>query len=347
VFKYRLFEAASGEMGALAGETLVGVKRSEVSAEQWDEFAKTCDASFRCSFAGVRLWQFEHDALSRIERLDIYLALSPTPIKIGQCAVGVGRRATVFTDTIQILPAFDSYFQRAMQAVLSHLGPGQYRYGSEWTIAPCRVRDVTSISGVSDVAARQVDVYAIDFSRWSDFDTYFQAVSTNAKRNINKARKAYDTLSVEERTSLGVFLNILPLQRLRHRLFVKKGVKSSIVTLFLRSAFRTLATSRYSSSASLAHGHQTLARFLQITFGRNSFYMEAAAESDHPYASSYLLREMVKRAFEQSDGRGRFVMGPDDHGQSGIPSWDGLVRSRLQWNAEAHPTSVFEFQYAP
>lgn len=346
MFKYRLFEAASDDISGLTGETLVRVKRSEVSAEQWDDFAKLCDASFRCSFAGARLWQFEHDPLCRIERLDIYLALNPTPIKIGQCAVGIGRRSTVFTDTIQILPAFDSYFQQSMQAVLLHLGPGQYKYGSEWTIAPCRVREVTSIEGVTGVSAREVDVFAIDFTRWSDFESYFQAVSTNAKRNINKARKTYESLTVEEKTKVGVFLNILPLQRLRHRLFVKKGVKSSIVTLFLRSAFRTLATSRYSSSARLADGSATLARFLQITFGRNSFYMEAAAESDHPYASAYLLREMVKRAYEQSGGLGRFVMGPDDHGQSGTPSWDGLVRSRLQWNASAHPTSVFEFTYA-
>ncbi|SFB63001.1 hypothetical protein SAMN03159496_06136 [Rhizobium sp. NFR07] len=346
MYKYKTIEAASDGPLGLAGETIVGAKRSEVSAEEWDEFAKLCDASFRCSYAGTRLWQFEHDPLCRIERLDIYLALSLTPIKIGQCAVGIGRRSSVFTDTIQILPAFNSYFQQSMQAVLRHLGPGQYKYGSEWTIAPCRVHEVASIAGVKDVHARHVDVFAIDFTRWNDFETYFQAVSTNAKRNINKARKTYEKLTVQEQRKLNVFLNILPLQRLRHRLFVKKGVKSSIFTLFLRSAFRTLATSRYSSSARLADGHATLARFLQITFGRNSFYMEAAADSGHPYASAFLLREMIKRAFEQSGGLGRFVMGPDDHGQAGTPSWDGLVRSRLQWNASAHPTSVFEFTYA-
>lgn len=346
MFKYRAIEALPNAADPFAETGLVTVTKSQSSADQWDEFAKDCDASFRCCYTGARLWQFEHDPLSRIERLDLFLQLGSTRMKIGQCSVGVGRNFMVFTDTIQILPAFENCWFQCMQAVLRHLGPGRYRYGSEWTIAPCRASAVSEMAGVTGVRARFVDVFAIDFRRWADFDTYVQSISTNAKRNINKARKTYDHLEVQERTKMGVFLNILPLQRLRHRLFLKKGVKSSLIALFARSALRTLATPHYSSAAILAHGSQTLARYLQITFGRNSFYMEAAADGDHPYASSYLLREMVKRSFERSNGVGHFVMGPDDHGQSGTASWDGLARSRLQWNASPHPTSILEFEYS-
>jgi hypothetical protein len=345
VFEYEAPAPVDSEVDAASERLAINVCQSAISADNWDDFAKSCDASFRCSYAGTHLWQFEHDIFSRVERLELFFQSGSDPIKIGQCAVGIGRSRMVFSDTIQILPEFEQLWSDCMEAILRHLGPGLYQYGSEWTIAPCRAQATASLSGVAGLRSRFVDVQAIDFTRWSDFATYYQSVSTNARRNIKKAEKTYDQLAFREQTGSSVFIDLLPLQILRHRLFGRKGIKSSLTALIFRSTIRTLATSRYSVSVSLTHNSQTIARYLGINFGRNCFYMESAAEHEHPYAASYLLKEMIGRSYTGSAGRGHFVMGPDDHQQRGQPAWDGLVRSRQQWNVSSFPTSVITFQY--
>lgn len=344
MFEYQVFDEVMEE-AAPVGDRAVEVVRSTASSDEWDEFAKACDASFRCSYAGTHLWQLEHHVFSKVERLEFYLKIGPCPIKIAQCAIGIGRAASVFSDTLQILPAFDVFFSDCLSAALELLGPGQYQYGSEWTIAPCRAATVSAISGISALQSRFVEVQAIEFSQWRDFASYYQSVSTNARRNVKKAEKAYDALTFSDQSGSGVLMDVVPLQVLRHKLFLRKGVRSSLAGLILRSTLRTIATSRYSVSVSLAHRAQTLARYLGINFGRNVFYMESAAEQDHPYAASFLLKEMIRRGFEASNGRGHFIMGPDDHQQRGTPAWDGLVRSRQQWNAVGRPTSVLTFAY--
>jgi hypothetical protein len=345
VFEYEVPETADDGAAEVNKRRIVNVCKSTMSAESWDDFAKVCDASFRCSYAGTHLWQFEHDVFSKVERLELFLQVGPGQVKIGQCAVGIGRKRIVFSDTIQLLPEFEECWSDCMRAVLDHLGPGLYQYGSEWTIAPCRAQAAASLAGIVELRSRLVDVQAIDFSRWDDFETYYKSVSTNARRNVKKAEKAYDKLGFREQTGRAVFRGLLPLQILRHRLFARKGVRSSLAALLVRSTIRTLATFRYNVLVGLTHGPHTLARYLGINFGRNYFYMEAAAEPEHPYAASYLLHEMISRSYTESNGRGHFVMGPDDHQQRGTPAWDGLVRSRQQWNVSAFPTSVLTFHY--
>lgn len=347
MFEYQI-SAAAFEGSETSGEPVsVCARKFAASGDAWDDFAKACDASFRCSFTATSLWQLEHHVLSRLERFELMLQVGRHPIKIGQCAVGRGRSRIIFADTIQLLPAFESFWPECMQALLQYLGPGRYQYGSEWTLAPCRAEEIRGLAGVGNLNARSVDVQAIDFSEWPTFEDYYKSVSTNARRNVKKAAATYDQLVVHEQRSAGVFVDLLPLQLLRYRLFRRKGVRASLAGLVLRSAFRTLATAKYTFSVSLANKSLPIARYLGIEFGRNSYYLESAAGADHPAASSHLLKLMVSRAFEHGEGRGKFVMGPDDYRQHGQAAWDGLVRSRKQWKATPHPTSVVSFVYAP
>lgn len=312
----------------------------------WDAFAQACDASFRCAHQAARIWQFEHHVFFRTSFLDIHLAQEEGSRKIGQCAIGIGHRKRTFADALQLLPEYRHLWQDAMRAVLSRSGPGLYTYGSEWTLDPCRGEDLARIDGVSVKDVHTLDVQAIDFSAWPTWDAYYRAISTNAKRNAQKLERSSAALHVRMDHSWGVLPSFVPLQLSRYRLFKRKSVAASLPRLIGRSGLRLVATHTYSRLAKLTADDANLAFYLDIPFGRNTFFLEAAPAGNFEGASAYLLRAMINDSYARSGGRGRFVMGPDDHGQHGTPVWEGLKRSREQWRATAHPTSVSVFSYA-
>ena len=69
--------------------------------------------------------------------------------KIGQCAVGVGKVNSVFLGELQLLSRYSSFWTSAMTALLGHLGPGHYSYGSVQSIEESREEDLKQISAVT------------------------------------------------------------------------------------------------------------------------------------------------------------------------------------------------------
>jgi hypothetical protein len=317
------------------------------SALEWDAFAQSCDASFRCSHPATRLWQVERHLAFRLLRLDINLPVGGDLVKIGQCAIGKGRKLNVFSDSLQVLPEYRHLWPAAMRAVLVAGGEGTYHYGSDWNLEPCRADFLRALDGVTVEDVHPVDVVAIDFSRWATWEAYYKAVSQNARRNSEKVHRHYADLSVQRRHGVDAFRDIVPLQLLRRKLFERKSVSSSLAGLVARSGYRLAATTAYSHSGRLKDGRRVLARNLCIDFGRSTFYMEAAAAECSGGESTYLLRATIQEAYARSRGRGTFVMGPDDHKLDGDPQWEGLRRSRDQWRATARPTSMIRFTYLP
>lgn len=311
----------------------------------WDDFAGNCDASFRCTHRAAAYWQLEDHLFSRLVYLELFLQLGSDKVKVGQCAVSVGRRLKVFSDTIQLLPTYRALWPECMAAVLARLGPGEYRYGSEWSLEPSKVEAFRAVRGVKVREARMIDLQAVAFQSYESWEQYYRSVSTNARRNVQKAERTYSDLSIRERAGPQVFRDLVQFEVSRHRLFRQKNVPSSRTSLVLRSGFRLLATRDFSFSTTLISADATLARYMGIELGGNHFFLEAAAEASRSGAASYLLRAMIKRAYLRSNGKGTFVFGPDDHRQQGNPAWEGLVRSREQWKATPHATSVVAFSY--
>jgi hypothetical protein len=128
-------------------------------------------------------------------------------------------------------------------------------------------------------------------------------------------------------------------------MFRRKGVAHALPSLILRSLFRTASTLAYVRTARLVQYGFISARYLEVAFGRDTFFLEAAAVEGGTVTSSYLLAAMMEEAFNRSRGLGRFVMGPDYNPQSCDPVWEGLKRSRQQWRATSFRTSIIKFRY--
>ncbi|MBO9135263.1 hypothetical protein J5289_20610 [Rhizobium sp. B230/85] len=312
-------------------------------ATSWDAFAQRCEASFRCAFHASRMWQIDYNPLMRLVRLDIILCTADDQVKIGQCAVGIRKSDHVFCDAIQVLPDYRHLWSLSMRAVLSHLGDGYYRYGSDWCLDKCRSAELHALPGVSVISTAAVDMIAIDFKRWESFDAFYKEVSKNARRNVQKAERSYPGLDFAIRRQWQIFWDLVPLELSRLRLFKKKRILTSRASLVIRSLSRVLTTSKFSFTARNVSGDKTLARFMGITFGPIMFFMEAAAAEDHGGgAASHLLKCMIETAYMQTTGRGMFVFGPDNHENDADPVWQGLARSRLQWQAKSYPISVVQ-----
>lgn len=341
---YELASQVSKYPGNLrASELTIHVGNSASDADIWDSFAQRCGASFRCAYYASWMWQLEYHPLMSLVRLDLFLPVKDQKIKIGQCAIGVGAGRHVFCDAIQLLPQYRHLWSHAMQALLDHLGPGDYRYGSDWCLDECRSVEINGLAGTSIVETNPIDLLTIDFSRWKSFDAFYEGVSKNARRNVQKAEQSYPGLVIRRRRKWQVFRDLLPLELSRYRLFKRKHILTSRTSLIARSACRVIATYTHTFTARILSGETTLARFMGISFGPNNFFMEAAADDSSMGAASYLLKAMIETAYKRTNGAGKFVFGPDDHSNDHDPVWQGLTRSRLQWQAEAYSTSIVHF----
>ena len=322
------------------------VRESAASADAWDRFAQRCGASFRCAYSAGAAWQFEAHWAFHLRRLDVLRETPDGPLKIGQCAVGVGRHHRVFADGLQMLPERKTLWPAAMVAVLRKLGRGRYVYGSEWSVEPPRDHALVRLDGVTvdDVRPTQVDV--IDLSRWASFDDYRMSASSNVRRNVKKAEKSYAHLRVVNSDGMVRADQFIHSVRLRRSLFRRKGLHRSVFGMAVRSLARLLALRKYNQSAMLFDGRDLLASYTGVRFGRQFSYLEGASGDDTRGASWYLLMAMIERAFEETDGNGLFVMGSDDGTQAGDPAWEGLRRSRRQAAATSVPTAVVSFSYA-
>ena len=328
------------------GEPLdVRARPSTDPAGAWDAFAQRCDASFRCSHRGTAAWQFESHWFHRLHRFELYLDTPAGERKVGQCAVGTGRRYRLFSDAVQLLPEHGDLWAAAMTAVLERLGPGTYVYGSPWSLEVPREGMLARIPGVAieDVAATSLDV--IDLGRWASFEEYTRAVSTNVRRNAKKAVNTYPGLAIVDGEGWRGIRRYVAAMALRRNLFQRKGVERSTVLMALRSVARLFSMGHHSRLAYLVDGDALLAYHLGIAFGRDWSYLEGASRSDGAGVAWHLLMQMVERAYLRSGGRGRFIMGSDDGTQQGQAAWEGLRRSRQQCCATPFPTSVVRFRY--
>ena len=81
----------------------VDVVPTTATRDQWDEFAQECGSSFWSARRGHRMWQWKFHARYRTRLLDILLVTrGGERYKVGQCAVGIGRRFRVFSDGLQL-----------------------------------------------------------------------------------------------------------------------------------------------------------------------------------------------------------------------------------------------------
>ena len=332
--------AGCGELGFE-----IRVERSREAAPSWDRFAQRCGASFRCAYHATRAWQLETHLLFALRRYDILMVADGIPVKIGQFAVGFGRRRRVFGDGLQLLPEHGSSWTPIMRRVLSHLGPGHYLYGSDWSLEAPRQAALETMASVQVRHVRSGFLFAVDFSRWQDWDAYYAALSGNVRRNVRKASGAFADLRTSHRSDRAVLLDLSGVYRLRRAMFKRKAIEGAGARMVVRSLARSLTLLRYAHSARLTDGRTLLSAFCGMQFGALAYHLESASVEACGGAAWHLLTSMLLRAHQRSGGQGLFVMGPDHHDQDGAKTWEGLRRQRLQCRATPFPSSVVTFSF--
>lgn len=321
----------------------IEVAHARNKGEDWDRFAAACGASFRCARRALSLWQFDHHLLHRVKRLELFARVEGERRKIGQCALGLGRRRRVFADSLQLLPEHRGLWGEAMQAVLRHLGPGEYHYGSQWNLEAPREEALGLLPGVRVLKVEAITLDVVEFRQWPSWESYFRAISNNAKRNAKRAQEQFEQIELQTRSGAAALRSWRSFHALKSMLAQRKKLGLSSAKSLLRFAMRTAALGGGNFTALLRCEGQPAAGFAGIDFGDNTYFLEAGSRDSNNGAAWHLLLSMLARAYARQP-RGCFVMGAQ---YARDARDEGLAFSRRQVRVTLMPTSEVTFLYQP
>jgi hypothetical protein len=311
--------------------------------ESWNHFAAACGSSFRSSYRGASAWQLDCHPLHRMRRYSLWLEQRRGRLRIGQAAIGCGPKLRVFADGLQLLPEHAGLWSEAMSCVLTQAGPGRYHYGSAWSLEPPRERECAALDGVTLTRVQPITMYAVDFARWPTWEAYLREVSSNARRNAKKAEKLHARLRVEMTHGLRMLRAAPQLLGLRRGLYARKQIPFSMLESATRLLLRASVMRENAFIALARIDEQPISAFGGVIFGENTYFVDAGSVQEDQGAYWYLMLRMLEDAYRRAP-RGRFVTGAY---YESTPVSSVLDFFRYQCRAEGHPTSEFEFTYAP
>jgi hypothetical protein len=314
--------------------------------DTWDDFAQRCATHYECAYTYLRAWALKNRF--RLRLFEIFMQEDGPPKKIGQCAVGVGRATGFFRGELQLLTSHSRFWTSAMTALLSHLGPGHYSYGSYESTEKSREEDLKQISAVTIESVRPLVVHAVDFSRWPTWDDYWRAISSNSRRNARRAELLIPDLSIAIRRGHQAALDVPTLLSLRAATYRRKGLAFEPWRAGLSGLGMILTCPQYVLTAVVSGQKRALAAIFAVQFGPHVYYANGGSQPDNDGAAWYLTLSMLRRTYEQNPRTGKFIMGctgcleqtTHDEKISG-----GLLRFRQSCRVSAYPTSVVSFSY--
>jgi hypothetical protein len=265
--------------------------------------------------------------------------------KIGQCAVGIGAREGLFLDRLQLDPLCRELWADAMAAVLAELGPRRYVYGWDLNFEASREDDLRTIAGVTVETVCPLTVHAVDFAQWASWSEYWKSTSSNTQRNAKRAEK--ENVEVVVHQGIASLSHVPAITRLRSAMYERKGLDFGPAKV-LASYVATHVTCRnYSLTAIAYDAGAPLAGFSGMEFGPNTYYIDGGSLPANKGAAWLIQMVMLKRAWERSSGRGKFIMGYVDYATHDDAVGGGLIRSRKAVKASDYPTSIVTFTFAP
>jgi hypothetical protein len=306
----------------------------------WDHFAHRCGGSYHGSKAYI-------DANRLTHRVAIF-EFSFGGEKVAQCAIGSPRfgKQFIFLDTLQVLPKAAQHWSAMMQIILRSLGPGRYRYGSSWTTLAGRHDDLQALIGVTVLHAEHYYVQAVDFAMWPDWQSYFRAISTNAKRNAAKALKTDPQVGIEWLTGLNALRRSRQMITMRQNMFHRKKVRWLFSEWSAQLLRRVVMLRSYGVTAWVRHQERLTAFAFGVRFGDKFYYTDGASVQGNGGSAWYLLIELLRRT-QQEHPQGQFVMGYNPVIPfSDVEGWSNVLRQREQCKVRNFPTSVVKFVFA-
>jgi Acetyltransferase (GNAT) domain len=333
-----------GDAAAIEPAPVITKHRSVISLGQpWENFAKAAGATW-----GAAPDQIRYTALARAGRLQVspvefFDDKSAMSHKLGQCCMVKNRSTTSFLAGLQLQPRVS--WRNCMAAALRNSAPGTYVYDDRWSIAPSRAPELATIPGVTIKTVTEITVHAIDLAKFSSWDSYCKAISTNIKRNIKKAETCLPDLQLATWRGHSAVLKLATLLHLRKVTFERKGIAYNPLREAIRkfSSF-TLAASNLVVSIASAGG-KDLAFIYGYEFGDIFYYFEGGSIEDSSGASWKLLVESVKALYARAP-KGIYVMGYLDEGAPAFAR-EGLIRQRNSMRKSDFPSAIITFYYAP
>jgi hypothetical protein len=279
---------SNGGAGTGPGEETVALRERAAGAiapEAWDAFVSASGGSFLGCWRVIRA----HRLRQRVRFFDLVAPAPHAPaVKIGQCAVAVGRGRVRFLDRLHLAPGHDRLWMRCWQLVVERCGPGTYEYGSAWNHEDRR-----------PLAGEPFQIDRVHFSAWTDFAAYRRAVSENIRRDHRKAAATSPT--VVTRYGLDAVRDLGGLTRLRRRMMRRNQQRFVDVADYARHALKLACLGPNGFIATVRTGDRCRAAFFGARLGGNVYHLSGGTE-ENGYGS-YLFLTLLERWFaERPDG---------------------------------------------
>lgn len=309
----------------------------------WDSFAAQCDAGYRSSFRFLRATHILRWPTTRILLFELFYKSDDGEIKIGQAAVKSRRGDHAFEDQLQILPDHADKWGDAMVAIINVVGAGAYHYGHPLSLEQSRYDDICKLPCVSDVNPREITVQYIDFAKSSSWDEYYKSISTNSKRNANRAEKEIPNLNIKQLRGVGTLREIFYLVNLRDEIYMQKDIKFEKVRAALSYFSRVIGFGKKSFAASLTSNKKYLASISGVMFNDKIYYLDGGRDTTARGAAWYLTIEMLRICYARAP-QGKFIMGYVDYAIHDEAVGGGLLRSRQSCRTTDLVTSTLQFR---
>jgi hypothetical protein len=310
------------------------------NAQEWDDFAAACGATYFCAYGHVL-------SAKTHKRLRFFVA-SLDDTKIAQCAISQGwfgksRRTRRFLDALQVLPTYQSYWADVVQAILTLIGPGEYCYGSRWSIETPRQDALAAMPHVEIVRTQQFCVQAVDFSRWPTWEAYEKALSLNVRRSITKALNVDPPPIVSIKFGRAALLEAFTLTRMRSATVRRKGhvgVDRSVA--IVRYVARNIFLKKLTYTAKVSRCGRVLGYFAGVDLGNHTFYLDGASVPDNRGASWLLMVQMLRHAWQPNRKvfLGMYEPNTDWAGR------ENFLLSRQHLRVTDIPSEIVWFQYS-
>jgi hypothetical protein len=309
----------------------------------WDQFAAECDAGYRSSFRFLHATHILRWPRARILLFELFLKNDSGEVKIGQAAVKSHKRDHAFEDQLQILPDHADKWGDAMAAVIKAVGTGNYRYGYPLSVEKSRYDEICKLPCASDTTPRDIVVQYIDFAKWDSWDEYYKSISTNSKRNANRAEKEIANLNIEQLHGVKTLKEIFYLVNLRDEIYTQKDIKFEKIRAALSYFGRLIGFGGKSFAASLTSDKKYLASISGVIFNDKTYYLDGGRDTGTRGAAWYLTIEMLRICYARAS-KGKFIMGYVDYALHDDAVGGGLLRSRQSCRTTDLATSIVSFK---
>jgi Ser-tRNA(Ala) deacylase AlaX len=319
--------------------------------EDWEGFAEKGGCSFTALRGYIATTAIMFPQSGRVRCFEVFIDNGgDRKTKLAQATVMTRRKEYKFLHRIAISSGFEELWSEAMLAILSHIGPGKFRY--TWRISDEKSRSaaIGKLPSVTIESVRSLFNQSVYFSNWRSWDDYYEAISMIAKKESSRASKKIEGLNIVTKRGLAALTEVSFLAKCKVKTRAAKRVSFKVPFPGLRFALvfalQSLLIGDRQVVSVVRSGERRLAVLSGIEFGQYLFYIDGGRLDDWYGAQWYLIIETFKEFFSRRPN-GVVEMGHFEPAGHVEEIGDGLLKSRRSLRVTDAPTSIVVFGYDP